>query len=208
MILSRDEVLARLADRNLGLVFGCDVQLRDRGRSVDEVERDEESETHRHLRNILVRFCEKHGIGIYPNNVGRRGRYVMADALLCHEESAPLFVEILGSPQAMTAENVRRKRALGSPEAPLRFLMTGFDYECFIGDGDGPGWGSDVVLEDKDDILRTGRFESPITTRGTLRKVLRWQHTPTVGKYLREHFGLPPAAQLRPLKLTANRRYR
>ena len=46
MILCRDDVLARLAPRNLGLVFGCDVRRGD-SRTVDEAEGHEESDTHR-----------------------------------------------------------------------------------------------------------------------------------------------------------------
>jgi len=190
MILSRNDVLSKLAPRNLGLVFGCDVRRGD-GRTIDETERQEESDTHRTLRDALVLFCGKLAIGIYPHNIGRRGRYAMADALLCVAEAAPLFIEILASPQAMTPENIERKRALSSPEAPLRFLVTGFDYDSLIGYGDGPGWSADVAIEDKHDILRTGQLESPLTMRGTRRKRRRWIYTPTIWKFLREHFRLP-----------------
>jgi len=198
MILSRSQLLAEVANRRLGLVFGSDVRLSD-GRTVDETELQEESETHGRLRAILVRCCEKYAIGIYPKNIGRKDRYVMADALLCRGEAPPLFIEILGSKQAMTPENFRRKRGLDTPEAPLRFLVSGFDYDCLIGTGDGKGWGAKVAIGKKDDVLRTGQLESRLTTRGTLRKRVHWRFTPTLAKYLCEHFGLPPPPPLRPL---------
>jgi hypothetical protein len=200
MILSRSDVLAQLAGLKLGPVFGCDVRLSgSRSTSVDESERQVESGTHRMLREELVAFCDKSGIGVYPHNVGRQGHYAMADALLCLGDAPPLFIEILGSPQAITPENLRRKRAIGSPGAPLRFLVTGFDYECYIGDGDKPGWGTDVVIEGKDDILCAGALESELTTRGMLRKRRRWQYPPTIWMFIRQHFGQPPLPPLRDL---------
>jgi hypothetical protein len=191
MILSRDELVRTLADRDLDLVFGCDVVLKANGQTIDESERQDESDTHRILRDVLVQFCLRKGIGIYPGNIGRKGRFVMADALLYRDACRPLFIENLASPQAITPENIERKRALGSEEAPLRFFMTGFDFESLIGVGGERGWGADVIVHDKSDILYSGVAESRLTTRGTRRKRRRWLLPPTIWSFLRAHFGLP-----------------
>jgi hypothetical protein len=188
-------MVMRLVGNDLAadLVFGTDVVLKASGDTVDDSERREESETHRLLREALTKFCVRYGIGIYPGNVGRKGRFVMADALLCRHGYRPLFVELLASPTAITPQNIARKRALGADEAPLRFFMTGFDFESLVGSGDERGWGADFVLQDKKDILYSGVPESRLTTRRTLRKRRRWLLPPTIWSFLRTHFGLPPA---------------
>jgi hypothetical protein len=199
-VLSKGALVAALAGTRVNLAFGDEVLLSNSNLTADESERAQESETHRRLRESLVHFCIRVGIGIYPNNVGRVGRFVMADAILCVEGRRPLFVEILASCTAITPENIERKRMLHADDAPLVFLMTGQDYDCYVGWGDEAGWCAPFfALPRKDDIFHTGIRESRLTTRGTLRKRRRWIPAPTFGPFALGHFGLPvPPAPARP----------
>jgi hypothetical protein len=198
MVLSKNDISAALAGTSLDLVFGSDVRLMGGSRTVDEAERDTESDTHRELRKGLVLFCERLGIGIYPNNIGRRGLLVMADALLWRAGRKPLFIEIVGSEQALDPANIDRKRSLASAQAPLRFLMTGFEFDRLVGVGSEPGWGGGFEQRDKSDFLYSGIPESRLTTRGTTRKKRGWILAPTMHPFLRAHFGFPPFEPKRP----------
>lgn len=109
---------AKAATR-LDLVAARDI-VSDEGRSLHDLESDSESESHRLARAAAIGFFRSIGYHIFPEGIGVRGVYTLAD-FLALRNNRTVFVEVL-SDSNIRQETLGRKAQL-QPHGELCFVV-------------------------------------------------------------------------------------
>src|ERR1035438_7047741 len=80
------------------------------GTNYRNLQKDSESKTHLEMRNHAITYFQKLGYDIYPNGIGVRGVYALAD-FLAYRKDRVIFVECLTDAKAKQ-EEIEKKQLL------------------------------------------------------------------------------------------------